>query len=119
MTLFQAIKESYIKGGGYIKRSVWKTDQYWYYSTKDEKIHSLKLDPYSDTVVPFFNIVLNMNRKDFVYVERFGGEDFIQTPNRKFFDWIYDRLLYVYKEDPNIDFMISLRQRIDKLFPEE
>lgn len=38
------------------------------------------------------------------------------TDNKKFFLWIYNRLLYVYKEDPDIDYMRSFRKRIDQLF---
>ncbi len=34
------------------------------------------------------------------------------TPNQKFFQWIYDRLIYVHNENPNVDYMLSLKERI-------
>ena len=37
------------------------------------------------------------------------------TPNQKFFQWIYDRLIYVHNEDPNIDYMLSLKERIEDM----
>jgi hypothetical protein len=37
------------------------------------------------------------------------------TPNKKFFQWIYNRLVYVHKENPNVDYMISFKKRIDEL----
>ncbi len=37
------------------------------------------------------------------------------TPNPEFFQWIYDRLKYVYNENPNIDYMRSLRERIEDM----
>lgn len=42
------------------------------------------------------------------------GCDYI-TPNKKFFQWIYDRLVYVHKENPNVDYMMSFKKRIDNL----
>ena len=36
------------------------------------------------------------------------------TPNKKFFQWIYDRLINVHKEDPNVDYMISFKKRIEE-----
>lgn len=33
----------------------------------------------------------------------------VNTPD--FLDWIADRLVYVYKESPHIDFVLSLRER--------
>ena len=41
------------------------------------------------------------------------------TPNRAFFMWIYNRLKYVHHENPDVDYMRSLLERIDDLFPEE
>ena len=41
------------------------------------------------------------------------------TPNKKFFNWIYNRLVYVHGENPNYDYMLSLRERIDDLFGNE
>ena len=41
------------------------------------------------------------------------------TPHREFFNWIYDRLVSLYGENPNIDYMLSLKERIDDLFPEK
>ena len=35
------------------------------------------------------------------------------TPNKEFFQWIYDRLVYVHKENPNVDYMRSFKERID------
>ena len=37
------------------------------------------------------------------------------TPHKEFFKWIYDRLINVHKEDPNVDYMISFKQRIEEL----
>ena len=41
------------------------------------------------------------------------------TPNKEFFNWIYDRLVYVHGEDPDYDYMQSLRERMDDLFGDE
>ena len=38
------------------------------------------------------------------------------TPNKEFFQWIYNRLVYVHKENPNVDYMISFKERIEELF---
>ena len=38
------------------------------------------------------------------------------TPNKEFFQWIYDRLVNVHKEDPNVDYMISFKKRIEELW---
>ena len=37
------------------------------------------------------------------------------TPNKKFFQWIYDRLVNVHKENPDVDYMISFKRRIEEL----
>ena len=37
------------------------------------------------------------------------------TPNKKFFQWIYDRLINVHNENPNVDYMISFKRRIEEL----
>lgn len=37
------------------------------------------------------------------------------TPNSKFFQWIYDRLKNVYNENPNVDYMLSLKERIEDM----
>ena len=37
------------------------------------------------------------------------------TPNKEFFKWIYDRLVNVHKENPNVDYMISFKKRIEEL----
>jgi hypothetical protein len=37
------------------------------------------------------------------------------TPNKEFFQWIYDRLVNVHNEDPNVDYMISFKKRIEEL----
>lgn len=37
------------------------------------------------------------------------------TPNKEFFQWIYDRLVNVHNEDPNVDYMISFKRRIEEL----
>lgn len=37
----------------------------------------------------------------------------IITPNKEFFQWIYDRLVNVHKENPNVDYMISFKRRIE------
>lgn len=41
------------------------------------------------------------------------------TPNKEFFNWIYDRLVYVHGENPDYDYMCSLRERINDLFGDE
>lgn len=37
------------------------------------------------------------------------------TPNPEFFQWIYDRLVHVNNENPNVDYMISLKERIEDM----
>lgn len=37
------------------------------------------------------------------------------TPNKEFFQWIYDRLVNVHNENPNVDYMISFKRRIEEL----
>ena len=41
------------------------------------------------------------------------------TPHRKFFQFIYDRLVNVHGEEEGTDYMRSLKERIEDLFPEE
>lgn len=41
------------------------------------------------------------------------------TPHKEFFNWIYDRLVYVHGENPEYDYMRSLKERIDDLFGDE
>lgn len=41
-------------------------------------------------------------------------EDHI-TPNKKFFQWIYDRLVNVHGENPDVDYMKSFKERINSL----
>lgn len=41
--------------------------------------------------------------------------DTIITPNKEFFQWIYDRLVNVHNENPNVDYMISFKRRIEEL----
>lgn len=36
------------------------------------------------------------------------------TPNTDFFDWLADRLVEVYGESPNVDFVLSLRKRAEE-----
>jgi len=44
-----------------------------------------------------------------------SGTDFIITPDREFLQFIYDRLIHHHDENPNVDYMISLKQRIDNI----
>ena len=37
------------------------------------------------------------------------------TPHKKFFKWIYNRLIDVHGENPNVDYMQSFKKRIDNL----
>ena len=37
------------------------------------------------------------------------------TPNPEFFQWIYDRLVHVHNENPNVDYMLSLKERIEDM----
>jgi hypothetical protein len=37
------------------------------------------------------------------------------TPNPKFFQWIYDRLINVHNENPSVDYMLSLKKRIEDM----
>lgn len=46
------------------------------------------------------------------------SESHYATSHREFFDWIFDRLVNVHGENPNVDYMQSLKERIDDLFPE-
>ena len=41
------------------------------------------------------------------------------TPHRRFFQFIYDRLVNVHGEEEGTDYMRSLKERIEDLFPEE
>ena len=43
-------------------------------------------------------------------------EDYYFTTNGEFFNWIYDRLVNVHGENPNVDYMLSFKERIKKLF---
>jgi hypothetical protein len=36
------------------------------------------------------------------------------TPIEEFLEWLADRLVYVYKESPNVDFVLSLRKRAEQ-----
>lgn len=45
---------------------------------------------------------------------RVKTNDYI-TPHKKFFKWIYNRLIDVHNENPNVDYMQSFRKRIDNL----
>lgn len=46
------------------------------------------------------------------------SESHYATPHREFFNWIFDRLVNVHGENPNFDYMLSLKERIDDLFSE-
>ena len=35
--------------------------------------------------------------------------------NKEYFDWLYERLIHVYKEKPNVDFVQSFKKRTDWL----
>lgn len=37
------------------------------------------------------------------------------TPNKEFFQWIYNRLVYVHNENPDVDYMRSFKERIEEL----
>ena len=43
----------------------------------------------------------------------------IITPHKEFFKWIYERLIHVHKENPNVDYMRSLKERIDNMPSDE
>lgn len=45
---------------------------------------------------------------------RVKTNDYI-TPHKEFFEWIYNRLINVHNENPNVDYMQSFRKRIDNL----
>ena len=53
------------------------------------------------------------------YVEQKSEPKDHITPNEKFFQWIYDRLLYVHGENPDVDFMRSLKDRIREMGQEQ
>jgi hypothetical protein len=36
-------------------------------------------------------------------------------PDKEFFQWIYDRLINVHKENPNVDYMRSFKERLNNL----
>jgi hypothetical protein len=46
--------------------------------------------------------------------EKYMKHSYITT-NPEFFQWIYDRLKYVYNENPNVDYMLSLKERIEDM----
>ena len=35
--------------------------------------------------------------------------------NKEYFDWLYERLIHVYNENPNVDFIQSFKKRTDWL----
>lgn len=35
--------------------------------------------------------------------------------NKEYFDWLYERLIHVYNENPNVDFIQSFKKRADWL----
>ena len=37
------------------------------------------------------------------------------TPHKEFFKFIYDRLIYVHRENPNVDYMRSFKERLNNL----
>lgn len=41
------------------------------------------------------------------------------TPHKEFFNWIYDRLVYKYHENPDYDYMHSFKERIEDLFSDK
>ena len=43
----------------------------------------------------------------------------IITPHKEFFKWIYERLIHVHKENPNVVYMRSLKERIDNMPSDE
>lgn len=44
------------------------------------------------------------------------AESLYVTPHKEFFNFIYERLIHKYGENPNVDYMQSLKDRIDDLF---
>lgn len=46
--------------------------------------------------------------------QKLEEEDHI-TPNKKFFQWIYDRLVFIHGENPDVDYMRSLKDRIKEM----
>ena len=61
----------------------------------------------------------NEDKWELVTVHKTKSKRHYITPHREFFNWIYDRLVSLYGENPNIDYMLSLKERIDDLFPEK
>ena len=64
-------------------------------------------------------IPVDINYADiFTWLEK-QGEKYMKhsyiTANPEFFQWIYDRLKYVYNENPNVDYMLSLKERIEDM----
>lgn len=61
-----------------------------------------------------------LDRQFFKHLEKQDEHELVEsmecsskTTNVEFFQWIYDRLKYVYNESPNVDFMRSLKERIE------
>lgn len=61
----------------------------------------------------------NEDKWELVTVHKTKSERHYITPHREFFNWIYDRLVNLHGENPNVDYMLSLKERIDDLFPEK
>lgn len=39
----------------------------------------------------------------------------MKMSNKEYFDWLYERLIHVYNENPNVDFVQSFKKRTDWL----
>ena len=96
------------------------------WSEEDEKMRNLAIE-WAETMSGQFNFV-DMDSKDFHKIiawlkslpERFNPQpkqkqnDYI-TPHKEFFKFIYDRLINVHKENPNVDYMRSFKERLNNL----
>ena len=92
------------------------------WSEEDEKMRNLAIE-WAETMSGQFSFV-DMNPMDFRKIATWlkslrpqpkqEKSDYI-TPHKQFFKWIYDRLVNVHKENPDVDYMISFKKRIEEL----
>ena len=48
-----------------------------------------------------------------------NGKNNLQASDWQFLSWIYDRLVFVYNENPSLDYMRRLKRIVDRMEEEE
>lgn len=91
------------------------------WSEDDERILTSIIERGSSQVPPYEAALREeqmewlMNRLKFLRPQPKQNANDMITPDKEFFQWIYDRLVNVHKENPNVDYMISFKRRIEEL----